>query len=102
MSKNTLKLFYRNICKDLKLKNLFLYQDFIQDEILRINNTNLDMEKNTKEIIYYENLMVSYINMKNHIKAENDLLQSYNINVKRDTRKDIESVARRVGLKISF
>jgi hypothetical protein len=41
-----------------------------------------------------------YLKMKFHINNENKLLESYNINVVRDSKRDIESVARRVGLEI--
>lgn len=102
MSKNTFKLFYRNLCKELQLKNLNIYRDFIRDEIDRINKTNLTKLKLEEEKEYYESLMTSYIKMKKHIKAENDLLESYNINVKRDSRKEIENVAKRVGLRLTF
>lgn len=102
MSKNTFKLFYRNLCKDLQLKNLNIFRDFIRDEIDRINKTNLSRDKIEEEKKYYENFMISYMKMKKHIKAENDLLESYNINVKRDTKKEIENVAKKVGLRITF
>jgi len=102
MSKITLKVFYRNLCKDLNNKNLTIYRDFINDEIDRINKTNLSKNKIEDEKKYYENFMISYIKMKNHIKAENDLLESYNINVKRDTKREIENVAKKVGLRITF
>ena len=102
MSKNTFKLFYRNLCKDLQLKNLNIYRDFIRDENERINKTNLDKIKIEQEKEYYENFMKSYMKMKKHIKAENDLLESYNINVKRDSKKEIENVAKRVGLRLTY
>lgn len=102
MSTKTLKLFYRNLCKDLKLNNLFIYRDFIHDEIKRINDVNMSINTKNKEKEYYENFMSSYIKMKNHIKAENELLESYNINIKRDSKKEIENVAKRVGLRINF
>lgn len=102
MSKNIFKLFYRNLCKDLQLKNINIYKDFIRDEIDRINKTNLSPIKIKTEKEYYENFMISYLKMKKHINAENDLLESYNINVKRDTRKEIENVAKRCGLRLTF
>jgi predicted nucleic acid-binding protein len=102
MSKNTFKTFYRVLCKNLENKNLRLYKDYIQDEIERINKTNLKKNEIEEEKLYYENLMLSFIKMKKHIKAENDLLESYNINVKRDTKKEIENVAKRVGLRLTF
>lgn len=102
MSKNTLKIFYRNLCKDLNNKNLTIYRDFIRDEIDRINKTGLNKNKIQEESQYYEKFMISFMKMKNHIKAENDLLESYNINVKRDTKREIENVAKKVGLRITF
>ncbi len=84
------------------MKNLNIYRDFIRDEIDRINKTNLGKYKIQEEKEYYENFMQSYMKMKKHIKEENDLLESYQINVKRDTRKEIENVAKRCGLRLTF
>lgn len=102
MSKNTFRLFYRNLCKDLQLKNMNIYRDYIRDEIERINKTNMNENKIQEEKIYYENIMISYMKMKKHIKAENELLESYNINVKRDSKKEVENVAKKCGLRITF
>jgi len=102
MSKNTLKLFYRNLCKELELKNLSIYREYIQDEIFRINKSNLEKKKFEYEKQYYEDFMTSYLKMKQHIKLENELLESWNINIKRDTKKEVENVAKRVGLRITF
>jgi len=102
MSKSTLKLFYRSLCKEGQLKNLNMYRDYIRDEIDRINKSNLSPNKIEEQKAYYEGLMTSHMKMKKHIKAENDLLESYNINVKRDSKKEIENVAKRVGLRITF
>ncbi len=40
--------------------------------------------------------------MRKHINAENMLLESYNINVVRNHKKDVENVAKRCGLRITY
>jgi hypothetical protein len=47
-----------------------------------------------------EKFIQLYLQMKKHIDKENELLESYNINIIRDSRREIEAVAKRVGLEI--
>jgi hypothetical protein len=35
MSKKTLMIFYRTICKDIKLQNVNLYRSYIEEEITK-------------------------------------------------------------------
>jgi hypothetical protein len=104
MSKNSIKVFYRNICKDVSLENRNLYRSFINDQICKFKNefkdTDINSAKYIERINLFDNLIENHIRMKYHIERENTLLKSYNINVARDTKKEIENVAKRVGLKI--
>ena len=40
--------------------------------------------------------------MKYHINKENELLESYNINIIRDNKESVDNIAKRVGLSTSF
>lgn len=112
MSLNNIKLLYRSILKDVgNPVNRKLFSDFIRAEIKQagrnsINNTLRDdgskQNNNNHNIIIekWDYLIESYLKMKYHIKKENELLSSYNINIVRDSKKEIEGVAKRVGLQI--
>ena len=87
MSKTSIKLLYRYLCKNIEESNRNLFREALQK--------GLDVNLNKQEaFIQY------YLQMKKHIDQENKLLQSYNINIVRDSRREIESVARKVGLQI--
>jgi hypothetical protein len=93
--KNSLKTLYRMILKDVGLKNVGMYRSFFDEEIQRYSNTG-----DIKQIEDVNVLVEEYILMLRHVKNENELLESYNINVRRDTKKKLESVAEYVGLRI--
>lgn len=84
---NSIKLFYRYICKNISLES---NRQLFRKELLS-NEYNKD-----KINSFFSN----YLIMKHHINSENELLNSYNINVTRDNMKEIRSVARRCGLEI--
>ncbi len=83
------------ILKDVGLKNVGMYRSFFDEEIQRYSNTG-----DIKQIEDVNVLVEEYILMLRHVKNENELLESYNINVRRDTKKKLESVAEYVGLRI--
>ncbi len=93
--KNSLKTLYRLLCKDVKVKNINMYRTFFKEEIEKNKNIN-DIKLIEDQIILVE----EYILMLKHVRKENELLESYNINVRRDTTKKLESVAEYVGLRI--
>ena len=79
-------ILYRHLCKNTKYaNNRSMFRNWIQSNSLN--------ENRIKYIEYY-------LKMKFHINKENELLESYNINIVRDNKRDIESVARKVGLQI--
>jgi hypothetical protein len=93
---NSLKLFYREICKEVRLVNIRKYRDYLDGEINKYNRRDYDLNK----LIELNTFIEEYTMMLKHVRAENELLESYNINVRRDSMKKIEGVANYVGLKI--
>jgi hypothetical protein len=93
---NTVKLFYREICKEVSLKNITKYRQYIDEEISKYNSKNYNLEK----LIEINTFLEEYTTMLKHIRDENKLLENYNINVRRDSTKKIENVANYVGLKL--
>lgn len=88
MSKFSINLLYRYICKNIaESSNRIIFKEVF------INGSFADLKKQERFVLYY-------LQMKKHIDKENELLQSYNINVIRDSRKEIEAVAKKVGLEI--
>ena len=88
MSKISIKILYRYMCQNIKeSSNRSIFKEVF------IKGTGQDIIKQEKFIFYF-------LQMKKHIDKENELLQSYNINVVRDSRKEIEAVAKKVGLEI--
>lgn len=84
---SNIKLYYRHICKNIKNRDLF--RSFIVEEIKKPNSNN-----------NYTKIIPTYLMMRQHIKNENDLLESYGVNIIRDHRKAVEMTARYVGLEI--
>ena len=70
-----------------------------------INTSNVGILPWIKEKDSYtiknKNLSEEYLEMRKLIKEENDLLESYNINVNRDNKKKVERTAAYVGLRVS-
>ena len=98
MSKNSIMLLYRYINKEILPNNRNLFRTAIIEKIQNFNNLNsLGRENKIKE---WDQFIKNYIQMKYHINRENKILESYNINVVRDSKKEIENVARKVGLEI--
>ena len=98
MSKNSIMLLYRYINKEILPNNRNLFRTAIIEQIQNFNNLNsLGRENKIKE---WDQFIKNYIQMKYHINRENKILESYNINVVRDSKKEIENVARKVGLEI--
>ncbi len=98
MSKNSIMLLYRYINKEILPNNRNLFRTAIIEQIQNFNNLNsLGRENKIKE---WDQFIKNYIQMKYHINRENKILKSYNINVVRDSKKEIENVARKVGLEI--
>jgi hypothetical protein len=93
--RNSLKTLYRMILRDVGLKNVGKYRSFFDEEIQRYSNIS-----DIKQIEDVNVLVEEYILMLRHVKNENELLESYNINVRRDTKKKLENVAEYVGLRI--
>lgn len=100
MSYNSIRLLYRCIYKDVRI-NPKLYRDTIQTEIHKYDNINSDMlSEKVNKLSEWERFIDNYIKMKKHIVQENQLLESYNINVPRDSKRTIEAVAKRVGFEL--
>jgi hypothetical protein len=102
MSQNNIKLLYRYVFKNISVpNNRILFFDSIKERIddFKINEFNNEEEKQNK-ISEWNNFINNFLKMKFHIDNENRLLESHNINIVRDSKKDIESVARKVGLEI--
>ena len=100
MSKNFVQLFYRNLCKDISPVNRKLYKDYVKEEILKFKSNNYTADEKLTLIKNTDNLIKTYLKMKHHISKETQLLTSYNINIPRDGKRDIENVAHRCGLQI--
>jgi len=99
MSQNSIKLLYRYLCKNIELQsNRNLFKNYLRNEIE--NFKNLQNKNKSKKEEQINNYIKNYIQMRRHIDAENALLESYNINIVRDSKREIESVARKVGLEI--
>ena len=100
MSKNSVKLFYRYLCKNINLQdNRNLFKESIINEMEKLSNSASNSNNKIK-ITEWEEFIQNYLKMKFHIDNENSLLESYNINVVRDSKREIISVARKVGLEI--
>lgn len=98
MSKNSIKLVYRYLCKNINvLENRLFFRESITTEIQKMQGHPSMSESKLAE---YEKFHLDYLKMKFHIDSENKLLESYNINVVRDSKREIVSVARKVGLEI--
>ncbi len=105
MSKNSIKLVYRYLCKNIRvLENRLFFRESITSEIQKFSSQmrmeskkSQDVESKLAEI---EKFHYDFLKMKFHIDNENKLLESYNINVVRDSKREIASVARKVGLEI--
>ncbi len=98
MSKNSVKLLYRYLCKNIKVQeNRYLFKESIKFEMEKLSNSASNSNNKIKE---REEFIQNYLKMKFHIDNENSLLESYNINVVRDSKREIISVARKVGLEI--
>jgi hypothetical protein len=93
---NSLKLFYRKICKEVRICNIKKYREYLNEEIAKYNHKDYDLNK----LIELNTFIQEYKSMLQHISEENSLLKSYNINVRRDSKKKVESVANYVGLRI--
>jgi len=96
MSKNSVMLLYRYINKHIAPSSKVLFREEIIKHIKYFEKNEKDKLKYKEWDIFIKN----YLKMKYHINKENKLLQSYNINIVRDSKKEIESVAWRVGLEI--
>lgn len=59
-----------------------------------------ELNNEASEIEGLSRLLEEYLEMRQFIKLENDLLTSYNINVVRDNRKKLEQTANYCGLRI--
>lgn len=102
MSLNSVKILYRYIRKNIEIPtNREVFYEHIKIQIDKFQSANFknENEKN-KKIKEWDTFIVNYLKMKNHIDNENKLLESYNINILRDGKKDVEMVARKVGLEI--
>jgi hypothetical protein len=100
MSKNSIKLVYRYLCKNINvLENRLYFRETLTTEIENLNSLN-DSTNQQSKLAEYEKFQQDYLKMKFHIDNENRLLESYNINVVRDSKREIVSVARKVGLEI--
>jgi hypothetical protein len=98
MSKNSVKLLYRYMCKNINVQeNRYLFKESIKIEMEKLSNSASNSNNKIKE---WEEFIQNYLKMKFHIDNENSLLESYNINVVRDSKREIISVARKVGLEI--
>lgn len=104
MSGNLVKSLYRNICKNVPKENRLIYRDYLKSEINKLNRTLNDSKDSKDSMIKLSEVNQTirfYLSMKYHIERENSLLQSYNINVIRDSKSEIERVANRVGLSLT-
>lgn len=101
MSKVWVQKLYRNILKDVKLGNHHKYRAIIEEEKNKlVNNVKGDVNVYQLKLVEQDRFMKYYINSLKHVKNENFLLESYNINVQRDTLKKVESTASYVGLTV--
>jgi hypothetical protein len=88
MSKTSIIIAYRYLCKNIEeTGNRILFKEALKRGI---GNDNFKQEKFIK----------NFLQMKKHIDKENELLKSYNINIIRDSRREIEAVAKKVGLEL--
>lgn len=95
MSLNLVKLYYRSICKENNEHNRKVFRNVIKDEINKFQNN-----MTSQNLEYWNKFITNYLKMQYHVNKENALLDSYNINIPRDSKKEIESIARKVGLQI--
>jgi hypothetical protein len=91
---NNLKLLYRKVYKHAKAPNRALFKSFFRNDIKNFNTKEYSPED-------LNTMLLNYIQMRKFIEDENKLLESYNINVVREPSRDVENVAKKVGLKLS-
>lgn len=100
--KNSLKILFRYVCKNFNNKNNTLtFKNLLRSEIENFESKKFtnEMEKIYK-ISEWNELLKNINKMDQHIDRENELLASYNINIVRDQKSQLEDIANRVGLKI--
>ena len=101
---NQIKILYRRLIKQNMNKTSLCFRNLVNDkesisyfdlkENLITNKTATNKEDNMIEFIE------EYLTMRKFIKIENDLLISYNINVIRDNKTQIERTANYCGLSV--
>jgi hypothetical protein len=100
--KTNLQLLYRYICKNFThANNTQIFKNYIREEIHSFNSKSFTNEvERMIKISEWNELIKNYNKMNYHIDKENELLASYNINVVRDNKTQIEDIAHRVGLQV--
>jgi len=100
--RHSLLIVFRYMCKNFQHKNnLLTFKNLLKSEFQNFENKKFsnDLEKIIK-ISEWNELLRNMNKMDFHIDKENELLASYNINIVRDQKSQIEDIANRVGLKL--